>query len=246
VYQLAVLNLPRQITYEFIESGTNARVSQIRFSQGVNTKKLSLRTYLPERDDEQVVIDTPLEFYTLVMTRSEFETLHDYRNRTFSPDEIDAIEAGKVKLELIPRGVGKLEVRAPSLYYEITAADSVNMEITVRNTGTRRLDNIKVTTDNPLNWRSIIRPELLKSLDPEEEATVNLTFIPPADAGIGGQEVTIKTEALSYNQRVEGDDKSVRILVQSKTPVIWTVMLILLLLGLILGLVIFGIRLSRR
>ena len=33
----------------------------------------------------------------------------------FSEEEIERINAGKVKLELIPRGVGKIEVRAANL-----------------------------------------------------------------------------------------------------------------------------------
>jgi len=246
VYKLLVFNLPRQISYDFMDSQTNARLSQVKFTQGVNIKKLTLRTYLPERDDEQVVIDKPLVFYAMVLSRAQSEEMGELDPYNTTAKELDKLQGGRVRLELIPRGVGKIEVRAPSLYHEITVGDSVKMNITVKNNGTRRLDNIKVSTDNPLHWRSVIQPDLIKSLDPEKEQIVRLTFIPPSDVGVGAQEVRIKTEALADNRRVETEDKTVRIQVEAKTPILWTAVLILLLIGLVVGIVVFGIKISRR
>ncbi|HUU28132.1 MAG TPA: NEW3 domain-containing protein, partial [archaeon] len=246
IYKLVVLNLPRQISYDFIDSETNARLSQVKFTQGVNTKKLSLRTSLPDRDDEQIVIDKPLPFYALVLSRDQYETLGDIRDKKFTRDEIEAIQGGSVKLELIPRGVGRIEVRAPSLYHEITVGQHVEMEITVRNGGTRRLDNIKISTDNPLHWRSVVQPDLIKSLEPEKEEIVHLTLLPPEDVGVGAQEVKIKSEALADNRRVETEDKTVRIQVQAKAEILWTAVLLFSLIGLVVGIVVFGIKISRR
>lgn len=246
VYRLAVLNLPRQVSYDFIESSTNARLSQIRFMQGENTKTLVLNSYLPERDDDKVQIDKPMQFYAIVLTRDEFAKLGNISDRVFTKDEIDKINGGKVRLELIPRGVGRIEVRAPNLYHEITVGENVTMEVTVKNTGTRRLDNIKITTDNPLRWKSNIQPDLIKSLDPEKEQIIHLEILPPDDVGVGAQEVKIKTEALADNRRVETEDKTVRIQISAKTPILGSLLLILLLVGLVVGIVIFGIKLSRR
>jgi len=246
VYTLVAANLPRQVSYDFIDSETNARLSQIKFMQGVNTKQLALKVYLPDRDDEEVVIDEPLTFYAFVLSNPEFARLGNIRDKKLDQKELDAIQGGKVKLELVPRGVGRIEVRAPSLYHEITVGDSIQMDVTVRNDGTRRLDNIRIETDNPLNWLSVIEPDLIRSLDPEKEEIVHLTFIPPSDVGVGAQEVKIKTEALADNRRVQTEDKTVRIQVQAKTPILWTAVLITLLIGLVLGIVIFGIKISRR
>jgi len=246
VYKLAVINLPRQISYDFTDPETNARLSQIKFAQGVNTKRLVLNTYLPERDDEDVVIDKPLPFYALVLTRNEYENLGNITNRSFSKEELDKIEGGRVKLEIIPRGVGRIEVRAPNLYHEITAGEKVEMDVTIKNSGTRRLDNIKIYTDNPLNWTSDITPDLIKSLEPEKEQVIHITITPPSDVGVGAQEVRIKTEALADNRRVETEDKTVRIQISAKTPILGSIILIILLIGLVVGIVIFGIKLSRR
>ena len=177
VYKLIVFNLPRQISYDFIDSETNARLSQIKFTQGVNIKKLALKAYLPDRYDEQIVIDKPLEFYALVLSREQYEQLGNVSDKNFSLEELDLIQGGKVKLELIPRGVGRIEVRALSLYHEITVGVNMEMDITIRNVGSRRLDNIKISTDDPLHWRSIIEPDLIKSLEPEKEEIIRLAII---------------------------------------------------------------------
>ncbi|MFH1940655.1 MAG: NEW3 domain-containing protein [bacterium] len=246
VYKLLVLNLPRQISADFIDPETNARLSQIKFTQGVNTKRILLRTYLPNRDDADVVIDKPLVFYALVLSSDEHEKLGDMRGRMFEQQELNAIQGGKVRLELIPRGVGRIEVLAPTLYHEIKTGERVEMTITVKNTGTRRLDNIRITTDNPLNWRSEIEPNLISSLDVEKEMQVRMTFLPPSDVGVGAQEVKIKTEALADNRPVQTEDKTVRIKISAKTPLLGSIILIFLLIGLVVGIVIFGIKLSRR
>lgn len=245
IYQLVVVNLPKQINVEFSDIENSARLSQLRFNQGVNLRKLALKTYLPERDDEDVVIDKPLVFYALAVTKEVYEKLGNV-NRNFSSNEINSIPGGRIKLELIPRGVGRIEVRAPNLYHEIKTGDSVTMKVTIYNSGTRRLDNVKITCDNPLNWHSIIQPDLIKSLDPGKEQTVVISIIPPDDVSIGAQEFKIKTDAYVHNTRVESDDKTVRIQVEAKTPVIGTIFLILLLIGLILGVVVFGIKISKR
>ncbi len=246
VYTLAVAGLPRQVSYDFTDTETNARLSQIRFAQGVNTKRIALRVYLPDRTDEAVVIDQPLAFTALALSNAEQDRLEETDLATLSRTQLEDIRAGKARMELLPRGVGRIEVRATTLYHEITPGDSVAMNITVRNSGSRRLDNIRITTDNPLHWRSTVTPDLIRSLDPEREETVRLVCLPPSDAGVGAQEVKIRTEAMANNRSVQTEDKTVRIQVQAKTPVLWTAMLVILLIGLVTGIVVFGIKISRR
>ncbi len=244
IYRLMVVGLPQQITYEFVDD--NSKVSQIKFAQGVNTKKLSLRVFLPDRDDEQIRIDQPIKFHVLTLTNEQYNQVAGKDISSFTPEQLTAMSCGSEALELVPRGKGKIEVRATNLYHEISTGDSVSMNITVRNAGTRRLDNIKISTDYPLGWRTVVSPDLIRTLDPEKETTVHISIIPPKDGGVGAQEVKIKTEALADNRKVETEDKTIRIQVNAKTSVFGTVMLLVLLIGIIVGLVWFGIKLSRR
>jgi uncharacterized membrane protein len=244
IYRMVIINLPRQITYDFTDGGS--KVSQIRFAQGVNVKKLTLQIYLPDRDDEQVVINKPIHFQVLALTNAEYGKLEGKNLENITVADLKVTVSGEEQLEIIPRGKGKIEVRANSLYHEITTGQEVSMDITVRNGGRRRLDNIKISAEKPLGWQTVVTPDVIKSLDPEKEATVNIRILPPEDGGVGAQEVKIKTEALADNRKVETEDKTVRIQVNAATSVWGTILLISALLGLIGGIVWFGIKLSKK
>jgi len=174
------------------------------------------------------------------------DELGDVRDRIFTPSEINRIRGGKVKLELIPRGVGRIEVLAPNLYHDIKPDEIAQMELTIRNAGTRRLDNIKLETDTPLGWRSEIQPEVITTMEPEEEIYVDLAFIPPTDVSVGDYEMTLRTRMMGARRRVEPDDKTIRIHVSGRVKILGTMVLIFLLVGLMVGIVVFGVKLSRR
>lgn len=248
IFKLKVVNLPRQIGYEFVDPQTQARLSQIKFTEGVTSMQLSLKLYLPKNADEQVVIDKRLEFYTLALDNDQSVRLEELLSQkpSLNPEEVDDLKAGSVKLEIIPRGVGRVEVQALNLYHEIKVGENVNMEVRVKNTGTRRLNNIRIYTDLPLNWRSEIQPDLIASLDQNKEEIVNLNFNPPVDVSVGDYEPRIRTECVADNRRVESEDKIVRIHISAKTNVFGITVLVVLLIGLLVGIVVFGIKLTRR
>jgi hypothetical protein len=51
---------------------------------------------------------------------------------------------------------------------------------------------------------------------------------------------------MSNNRTVETEDKTVRIQVEARTPIFGTIILILALVGVLTGIVVFGIKISRR
>lgn len=248
IFRLQVINLPRQITYEFVDPQTQARLSQIKFTEGVTSMQLSLKLYLPKNADEQVVIDKPLEFHALALDNEQSVKLQELLTQSsrINREDIEELKAGSVKLELIPRGVGRIEVQALNLYHEIKVGENVNMEVRVRNSGTRRLNNIRIFTDLPLNWRAEIKPDLIASLEQNKEDIVNIDFIPPSDVSVGDYEPKIRTECIADNRKVESEDKIVRIHISARTNVLGIGILIFLLIGLLVGIVVFGIKLTRR
>jgi len=248
IFKLGVANLPHQVNTEFSDPATGARLSQIKFTEGVTSMKLVLKLYLPKNADAQVVIDKPLSFYALAMDNDQaakLETLLAAKPEIV-PAELTALNAGYVKLELIPRGVGKIEVQAVNLYHEIKVGQDVEMEVRVKNAGTRKLNNIRVFADLPLNWRAEIQPDLIGSLEQNKEQVVTIKFQPPADVAVGDYEPKIKTECSADNRNVESEDKIVRVHIASKTNVLGITALVLLLVGLLVGIVVFGIKLTRR
>jgi uncharacterized membrane protein len=122
----------------------------------------------------------------------------------------------------------------------------VSMEVRVKNAGTRKLNNIRISTDLPLSWRVEVRPDLIATLEQNQEEVVSIRFLPPPDVSVGDYEPKIRTECVADNRKVESEDKIVRIHISSKTNILGISVLILLLVGLLVGIVVFGIRLTRR
>jgi hypothetical protein len=248
IFKLELVNLPQPITYEFSDPQTQARLSQIKFTEGVTSMKLSLKLYLPKNADAQVVIDKPLEFFALALDNDQSAKLRELAaaNPRLEPGAVEGLKAGSVKLELIPRGVGKVEVQAVNLYHEIKVGQTVAMEVRVKNAGTRKLNNIRISTDLPLSWRVEVRPDLIATLEQNQEEVVSIRFLPPPDVSVGDYEPKIRTECVADNRKVESEDKIVRIHISSKTNILGISVLILFLVGLLVGIVVFGIRLTRR
>jgi hypothetical protein len=246
VYKLDVFNLPMQVACDFLEAQTNARLSQVKFTQDVNTRKINLVLYLPDRyDSTSFVIDTPLRFFAAAIPREAAEKVVD-KERTYTPAEFDRMNISYVRLELVPRGVGKIEVRAVNFYQELKPGEQVQMTLTVVNDGTRRLDNIKVRAEAPLSWTSVVAPDLITSLLPGKEENIAVTVTPPSDVSVGDFETTLKTEAFASNRKVDSEDKKIRIHVSSSANILGTTALVLLLVGLLVAVVVFGVRLSKR
>jgi len=243
-FALLTLNLPQQIARDFMEPTSGSRLYQVRFPEGVTSQKLQIKLYLPDKVDERIALDKPLTFWALVMDAAQAQQID--LSKTYSDAQADSFKCGKVRLQLIPRGVGKIEVSAPSLYQEIRIGEPVDLNLTVKNTGTRVVHNIHVSTENPLNWRTFITPDTVAKLEPNEEDIVKVKVVSPSDVGVGDYEVKIKTDAISNNRKVPTTDQSDRIHVMAPPNVKATAALIGLLLALVGGIVVFGIKLTRR
>jgi len=63
---------------------------------------------------------------------------------------------------------------------------------------------------------------------------------------VGDYEPKVRTECIADNRRVESEDKIIRIHLSAKANVIGITLLVLFLVGLLVGIVIFGIKLTRR
>jgi hypothetical protein len=243
-FALITLNLPQQISRDFLEPTSGSRLYQVRFPEGVTSQKLQIRLSLPDKVDERVVLDAPLTFWALVMDAAQANQTDP--SKTYSDAQVEALKCGKVRLQLIPRGVGRIEVSAPSLYQEIRTGETVDLNLTVKNTGTRVVHNTHISTENPLNWRTVITPDTVAKLEPNQEEIVKLKVLLPSDVGVGDYEVKIKTDAISNNRKVPTQDQSDRIHVMAPPNVKATAALIGLLLALVGGIVVFGIKLTRR
>ena len=245
-FKLEAVNLPSEINRYFVDPATDNRLSQFQFTEGVNTREAALRIFLPERPTENVKIDESLTFYAISIPRERIEEIGDVSNREMTEAEIQALGVGYAKLELVPRGIGEILVRAPLLSFTIKPEEEVVVNLEVVNEGTRSLNNVRVEADPPLNWTDTITPDVIPTLDINEERQIQLRFKPAPNESPGRYEVRVQTTSLSDDLPIRGEDKTISIEIEAEANIFGTLIVVLLIVGLVLTIIIFGIRLSRR
>ena len=245
-FKLEAVNLPSEINRYFVDATSGNRLSQFQFMEDVNTRQVAMRVFLPERPTQAVIIDEQIPFYAVAIPRERSDEIGDLRNRTISLEELQALNIGYTDLELVPRGIGEILVRAPQLFHAIEAGDTVQVILEVVNEGTRRLDNVRLEVDPPFNWEERVEPSVISTLEINQERKVELFISPPADITPGRYEVRVKTNSLSDDLPIRGEDKTITVQITQEANVFGTLFIVLLIAGLVIGIVIFGIRLSRR
>jgi hypothetical protein len=244
-FALEVVNLPQQLNRYFKDPQTGARLSQFKFLENANTRRAALDVSLPDRPTDEIRMDKPILFFVLVIPRDRMDEFKNVASRLWTQDEVEKLQIGYVKLELVPRGKGRLLVRAQQLFHSIMPDGKVQLSVELVNEGTRRLDNLKIEADVPLNWTKKIDPMVIQSLDISEEKRISLEFTPPSGIATGRYEIRLRTTALSDNQPVNGEDKTITAEIQAETNVFGTLIVVLLILGVVAVIVWYGIKLSK-
>lgn len=245
-FTLEAVNLPEQISRYFKNETGQVRLRQVKFTESGRTKKAILQITLPDRASDKVSMDQSIPFYVLALPDDKLQDIDEVASRIWTEDELKALDVGYVRLELIPRGKGELNVRAPQLYHTILPDESAEMTIELVNEGSRRLDHLEIKADPPLNWTKEIIPSIIPSLDIGEEAKIKLKFTPPDDIAVGKYEVRIQTSALSSGQPINGTDKIATIEIRARANIIGTALIVIFILAIVGGVVTYGVRLSRR
>lgn len=245
-YKLEVVNLPRQINRYFTDAGGQTRLSQFRFTESTNTRRAGLNVFLPDRPTDEIDMDKVISFYVLVIPREQRAEMGKLQERMWSEEEIAKLNVGYVRLEIVPRGSGRLLVKAPQLYHAIDPGEPLTLTLDVKNEGTRRLDNIELEIDPPLNWQYQVTPKIVSTLEIGEQQPVEVQITPAPATTVGKYELRVRTTSFSDNQPIAAEDKTYTIEVLPQTNVLLTLVIVLLILGLVSGLVIFGVRLSKK
>ena len=245
-FQLRVINLLNRLSFEFQDPETQSRQSQVKFTQEQSKRNLSLIVYLPEELDASY-LDSTLEFYVAVIDEAEADELGGVNNRLdLSADRIANIQGGVERFELIPKGVPEIEVFVPNAFQTIKIGEEVNMTATLKNIGTRDLVDIRMLVDVNTDWKYTVIPEVVGSLERNEETDIQLTLRPPADIGVGEYQAKLNAEVTVDNRKFEARDRSITVQVESQTQMSVTTLLFGALILLMIGIVIVTIRISRR
>jgi hypothetical protein len=245
-FTLEAVNLPEQINRSFKEPVSKARLSQLKFSESTRSKQASLEVALPDLPNDQVVIGKPIAFFAAAIPSNKLDRLQELRSRPWTEEELRGLDIGFVRLEIVPRGRGMILVRAPQLFQAIHDDESARFRIEVVNEGSRRLDNVEIKIDLPFNWTKKVEPTVIPALEINEEKFVELTFTPPDDIAVGKYDVRVRTSGTSGGEPVVGEDKTINVEIVASASVFGTLLIVLLIVGLVAAVVVFGVRLSRR
>ena len=246
-FSLTATNLPAQIPYSFAEQGS--RVSSIRFSEEVSKHSLNFRVSIPNNLTE-TLIDEAIEFQVWIVTPTQLEVLNQHKRQqgpdSIPMDELNLINAARVDLVLTPRGKGRLEIFMHNAYFETHPRETVGLKADLHNAGTLTLYNIVPEFSAPLRWAAIIEPRQIDKMLPNEKTSITIRLEPNHDVGVGEYEAHLNARGQSGSQVIEALRKRLTVRVNAKTSLTATSILVAGLLSIMIGIVFFGGKLSRR
>ena len=246
-FSLVVTNMPPQINCYFGEGG--ARITSVRFSQEVSKHNLVLSVSIPQKL-EVGMIDKKIDFQVWIATSAQLEKINNLK-RQYAADiipvkEFDAIKGARVDLTLIPRGTGRMEILINNLFEEIKPQQDVRIRADLHNDGTLTLFNIIPEITPPLDWEARVEPNNIGQLLPNEKKQIEIHLQPGTDVGVGEYEATIEARGQSGSEVIEAIERRLKVKISAKTNIIATLLLVGGLVILIVGIVVFGVKLSRR
>jgi len=246
-FSLVLTNMPPQINCYFVERGS--RITSVRFTQEVSEHNLILNVSIPQKLDVGM-IDKKIDFQAWIATSVQLDKINTLRRQyaagIIPANELDAIEAARVDLTLIPRGTGRLEILINNLLEEIKPQQNVRIRADLHNNGTLTLFNIIPEITPPLDWEARVEPNNIGQLLPNEKQQIEIHLQPGTDVGVGEYETQIEARGQSGSEVIEAIEKRLTVKISARTNIMATLLLVGGLVILILGIVIFGVMLSRR
>jgi len=248
-FSLLVTNLPPQINFSFIDSGSGARITSVRFTEEVSKHDLALRVSIPQKLDVKM-IDETIRFQAWVVTTKQVELLNilkqEYAGQVIPAEKLSQIKAGRVDLALIPKGAGRLEIMINNLFEEIKPQQDVHIKADLHNDGTLTLFNIVPEISPPLGWTAEVVPKLIERLSPDDKQSIQIHLSPGNDVSVGEYEAQIEARGQSGSEVIEAIEKRLKVKITAETNITATLLLVGGLVILIVGIVVFGVKLSRR
>ena len=248
-FRLAVVNLPGEIDFAFLDPATGASLTQVKFSEEVTRQQLELELEIPEQLSRRY-IDQTVEFYVLVTDQEGFGQLgqlsRQYGARARPLEAINAVRGNKERFELIPRGQGELETIIAKYYQEVKIGEEVAVRVDLINTGTLEVEDVHLRLTPPLGWTYAATPDTIAQIPPGEKEPVNITLTPPDDLGVS--EYDVRVEAIGYvgNEMIEAQEKDIAVRVEAKANILRNALVIVFVIALVVGVAIATIRISRR
>ena len=139
---------------------------------------------------------------------------------------VNSNTSSELTLEVVITGTYEMELTTPSgiLNDDLTAGDVKKVKLIVKNTGSSKLENIKLSSSAPRNWDVTFNPAKVKAIEPGKyaEITANIQAYKKAIAGDYVTKITASTPEAASKM-------SLRLTVKTSMLAGWIGILIILL-----------------
>ena len=248
-FRLAIVNLPKEIDPAFLDPGSNASLTQVKFSEEVTRQQLELELQIPEQLSREFVDET-IEFYVFVTDREGFQQISELNRKHGSKliplEDVHTIKGNSERFELIPRGEGELETIIANRYQEIKVGEEVTVRVDLLNTGTLQVEQVHTILTPPLDWTYTAKPDTIDRILPGEKEPVNITLIPPSDSGVSEYDVRVEAAGYVGNEKIDAPEKDITIRVEARANIIGNALIIGGVIALVVGVGVATIKVSRR
>ena len=221
-FRLAVVNLPREIDFAFLDNATNASLTQLKFSEEVTRQQLELELQIPEKLSRRFV-DQTVEFYVFITDQEGFSQISElnrkYGNKPMELEDINTVKGNKERFELIPRGKGALETIIANRYQEIKVDEQVTIRVDLLNTGTLEVEEAHLAILPPLGWTHSATPDTIARILPGEKEPITITLYPPEGMGVSEYDVRVEAAGFVGNEKVDAQEKDITIRVEARANI---------------------------
>ncbi|MFA6109707.1 MAG: NEW3 domain-containing protein [Candidatus Latescibacterota bacterium] len=248
-FRLAVVNLPSEISFAFLDQATSASLTQVKFSEEVTRQQLELELQIPEKLSRRFV-DQTLEFYVFVTDEEGFGQVEELNRRSegrgVDLEAIQTVRGSRERFELIPRGKGALEILIANRYQEVKTGEEVQVKVDLLNSGTLEVEGAHLVLTPPLGWTYATQPDTIPRIAPGEKEPLTVTLTPPG--GLGVSEYDVRLEALGHvgEERIEAQEKDLTIRVKASANLLRNALIIGTVVALVVGVAVASIKISRR
>ena len=196
------------------------------------------------------MLGQPRAFFALVTEPAEYARINALQSRYGSQpvpeEEVKQLRASYVRLELIPRGTGRLDLLVDNHVLELGIADTVALTIEILNRGNMPVHNIHSSFAGTPAWECALIPELLPVLDAGQSLSLQLLAHPATRLGTGDHDFIISAQGQVGEENIEAPEE--HLTVHLSAPTNWTLIALLVgaLLVLLAAMALASLRLARR
>ena len=154
------------------------------------------------------------------------------------------IADGEVSLTVVLTGTFRLEAGTATGLLSLSAVrgEKTNLSFFVKNTGSAPLNNVRLLSFNPENWKVEFAPKTIDTLPPQELKQVEVSITPADQALVGDYSVGLRVESGNPPKA----EKTIELRVGVTASAAWGWIGIGIIVFVVAGLVILFTRLGRR